>query len=172
MNVVNDSEELKFLVSRGNDFRLLRVMKSEPGEGFESPVLFESGGEGYFYVATTPSGSSGFVTEAIFWIAPDSSLHSVGFEQAGRVFENQLRDGEMVLTGGPGIIFSNQGLEFEFLIARPEDPHCCPTGGTITGSYRIVGGKQYNPATKQYSCTFKIVPDTYQRDTSSDVAMR
>lgn len=170
MNVLNDSEELKFLAPEGNQYRLLHKMKSAPGEAFETPVLFEAGGESFFYVSTTPSGSSGFVTESIFWFAPDSRLHPIGFEQAGQVFESLVEDGEMVLGGGPGIIFSDQGLQFEFAIARAEDPHCCPTGGVVTGFYRIVGEKNYDPATKQYTCTFNIVPDVFQRDTSSDLA--
>jgi len=170
MNVLNDSQELKFLAPEGNQYKLLHKMKSEPGEAFEIPVLFESGGEAYFYVSTTPSGSSGFVTESIYWIAPDSSLHPIGFEQAGQVFESLVQDGDIVLTGGPGIVFSDQGLQFEFAIARAEDPHCCPTGGTVTGFYRIDGEKKYDPATKQYTCTFNIVPDVFQQDTSTDLA--
>jgi hypothetical protein len=134
---------------------------------FEKFIHFQENGEHFIYASTPPEGSGAFTTEAVFWIAPDGTTHPVVFEHAGRAYENQVNEGESILTGGPGILFSRGSLRFEFFIANEGDFHCCPTAGKISGTYKIVGEESFDPETKEYSCTFKLVPGRYKREISS-----
>jgi hypothetical protein len=144
--------------------RLLHTLKSQTGLPFEKFIRFRQNEESFIYGSTSPEGSGAFMTEAIFWIAPDGALHPIVFEHAGRAYENHVTEREFILTGGPGIEFSNGRLRFEFFIAKKGDPHCCPTAGKISGVYKIIGEKNFNPKSGQYSCTFKLVVDRYKRD--------
>ena len=134
---------------------------------FEKFIHFQENGEHFIYASMTPEGSGGFMTETVFWIAPDGATHPIVFEHAGRAYENKMKEGEFLLTGGPGILFSKRSLRFEFFIANKGDFHCCPTAGKISGTYKIVGGKNFDPETKKYSCTFKLVPARYKREIAS-----
>lgn len=146
----------------GKDHKLVYTVKADEGETLQKPVLFPFHGEYFLYVSTSPEGSGAFVTENVFWIAPDLTFHPVVFQHAGREYESWVKTGEIVLTGGPGIVFSHGQLRFEFEVARDGDPHCCPTGGRVTGTYKITGDKWYKPA-GGYGCNFKIVVDQYNR---------
>jgi hypothetical protein len=140
------------------------AMRSESGVAYEKFIHFQQNGEHFIYATTAPEGSGAFMNEAIFWIAPDRTLHPVVFEQAGRAYENRVNQEEFVLTGGPGILFSEDGLRFEFFIANKGDSSCCPTAGKISGTYKVIGEENFDPKSKNYHCTFKLVADKYKRD--------
>lgn len=145
----------------------LHSMTSESGVLFETFIHFQENGESFLYASTPPEGSGAFLTEAVFWIAPDNTIHPVAFENAGETYQNKVREGEFILTGGPGIIFANDGLQFEFQIANKGDFSCCPTAGKMRGTYKLVGEKRFDRVLKEYSCTFKLVVDRYETDTVS-----
>jgi hypothetical protein len=142
------------------DGTLLLTMKSD---AFEMPVLFHYHGENFVHVSTTPVGSGGFVTDTIFWIAPDATMHEIEFESAAEAYEDKAGAEETVLTGGDGVNCTGGKLKFEFYIANDADPHCCPTAGKVTGNYEIVGKKKFDPITNLYSSTFKMVAKQYSR---------
>jgi len=151
--------------------RLRHPMKSETGVPFETFIQFQENGEYFLYASTPPEGSGAFMTEAIFWIAPDGTVHPIVFEHAGRAYENQVNEGEFILTGGPGVVFSNGVLRFEFFIADKADPRCCPTAGKISGTYKVIGKENFDPESKEYSCTFRVVVDNYKRDILSSAEL-
>jgi hypothetical protein len=140
--------------------KLLLTMNSD---GFETPVLFHYHGENFVHVSTTPEGSGGFVTDTIFWIAPDATMHEIEFQSAAEAYERQAGAEETVLTGGNGVNCTGGKLKFEFYIANNGDPHCCPTAGKVTGNYEIVGKRKFDPITSLYSSTFKMVAKQYSR---------
>jgi hypothetical protein len=154
---LHEGQVLNFRSSTG---RQLETMKSD---GFEKPVLFHYQGEYFVHVATVPEGSGGFVTDTIFWIAPDATMHGIDFEDAAEAYEQKVDAEEVVLSGGSGVNYSRGELKFEFYIANKADPHCCPTAGKVTGNYQIVGEKKFDPVTRQYSSSFKMVPTQYLR---------
>lgn len=142
------------------DAKWLMTLKSQ---GFEKPALFLYHGEPFVHVSTTPSGSGAFVTDTVFWIAPDATMHEIDFQDAAEAYEDKVDGEEVVLTGGSGVNCAGGNLNFEFYIADMGDPHCCPTAGKVTGNYTIIGTKQFDPGTKQYSSTFKMVAIQYLR---------
>ena len=142
------------------DGKLLWTMNSE---GFEKPVLFSYHGENFVLVSTTPAGSGGFVSDTVFWIAPDATMHEIDFEDAAGAYEKNVDAQEMVLAGGSGVNCTGGRLTFEFYIANDGDPHCCPTAGKVTGNYEIVGKPKFNPLTKHFSSTFRMVATQYSR---------
>jgi hypothetical protein len=157
-----ENEVLSFRSSVGG--KLLKTMKSQ---GFEKPVLFRFHGENFVHVSTTPTGSGAFVTDSIFWIAPDSTMHEIEFESAAEGFEAMVDPQETVLNGSSGLICNQGKLRFAFYIANDADAHCCPTAGKVTGNYKIVGKKKFDPITKQYSSTFRMVVKEYLRTPTS-----
>ena len=163
---LHEGQVLNFRSSSG---RQLQTMKSD---GFEKPVLFHYQGENFVHVSTVPEGSGGFVTDTIFWIAPDATMHEIDFEDAVEGYEQKVDADEVVLFGGSGLNYSGGELKFEFYIANKADPHCCPTAGKVTGNYQIVGEKKFDPVTQQYSSNFKMVPTQYSRTpiTSGEMA--
>ena len=146
---------------------LIHSMKSEAGVAYEKFIAFQDNGEHFIYATTPPEGSGAFITEAIFWIAPDRTIHPVVFEHAGQSYENRVHSEEFVVTGGPGILFSKDGMRFEFLIANKGDSSCCPTAGKISGTYKVIGEENFDAELKKYSCTFKLVADKYEREFGS-----
>jgi hypothetical protein len=140
--------------------KLLTAMESD---GFEAPMLFQHQGESFIHVSTIPTGSGAFVIDTIFWIAPDGTMHEIEFENAAEAYEGKVNAQETVLTGGPGVYCAGNKLKFEFYIAHKADPHCCPTAGKVTGSYKIVGEKTFDTHTNLYSSTFKMVAGQYSR---------
>ena len=150
------------------DGKLLRVMESD---GFEAPVIFQQNGESFVHVSTIPTGSGAFVSDTIFWIAPDGTMHEIEFENAAEAYEDNVDVQEMVLTGGPGVFCTGNKLKFEFYIAHHGDSHCCPTAGKVTGSYKIVGEKKFDTNTNSYSSTFKMVAGHYSRTPVSSSEM-
>lgn len=142
---------------------IMQTIKVENEERLENGIPFEQNGEHFYYIATPPEGSGGFITETIFWAAPDGTLHPIIFNQAGEAYEGLVNKGEFILTGGAGILFAAGKLRFKFFIANEGDAHCCPTAGKISGTYKMVGAKQFDPGSKQYSCTYRLLAETYKR---------
>lgn len=157
-----ENEMLSFRPSGGGE--ALMTMKSN---GFDRPVLFRHHGENFIHVSTTPAGSGAFVTDSIFWIAPDATMHEIGFQSASEAYEDKAGVQETVFTGGSGVSCTGGKLKFEFYIANDGDSHCCPTAAKVTGNYEIVGNMQFDPIAKQYSSTFKMVARQYLRTTIS-----
>lgn len=132
-------------------------------DGFKAPMLFQEQGESFIHVSTIPTGSGAFVSDTIFWIAPDGTMHEIEFENAAEAYENKVNAQETVLTGGPGVYCTGNKLKFEFYIAHKADPHYCPTAGKVTGNYKIVGEKAFDSNTNLYSSTFKMMAGHYSR---------
>jgi hypothetical protein len=76
---IGENEVLSF---RSADGKVLKTMTSDR---FERPVLFRYHGENFVHVSTTPAGSGGFVTDTIFWISPDATMHEIEFENAAEL---------------------------------------------------------------------------------------
>lgn len=161
--ISKDREDPKIFTPIDDGSLSLLTMKAEDGMPFEKFVRFKANGEPFIYASTAPEGSGAFMTEDIFWIAPDRTIHPVVFQHAGRDYENKVTEGEFVLTGGPGILFYKGRLLFEFLIANTADAMCCPTAGRISGTYKMVGKKAFDTPSKKYSSTFKLVVDRCTR---------
>ena len=153
-----ETDVLTFRLSTGG--KLLKTMDSDR---FEMPVLFHYNRENFIHVSTVPAGSGAFVTDTIFWIAPDATMHEIEIESAAETYGKKVNAEETVLTGASSVNCSGGKLKFQFYIANDSDSHCCPTAGKVTGNYKILGQKKFDPITKQYSSTFKMVVKGYSR---------
>lgn len=151
------------LLWRKNDtgnFELISKVLSEKGESFAKPDIFTIDQYSFVNLSTEPSGSGGFVREVIYWLAPDRSLHEVRFQPASEIYENMLASGEIVLSGGEKEFFvDGNAMRFQFWLAEPGDPHCCPTGGSVTGTYKLSGSPDYDSVRRQYQANFVVTVD-------------
>ena len=147
----------------GRDFRLAHKIESFAGETFQKPELFKVNEFEFINITTEPAGSAGFVNDTMLWIAPDGTLHEVEFRQASEVYEGLAEPGQIALTGGEKEFFYEDGtMKFEFALAAHGDPHCCPSGGIVSGNYKLVGEPKFDNFTRKYKSNFQLKIDDFQ----------
>jgi hypothetical protein len=138
------------------------------GETFEKPYTFTFEGFQFLNISTSPSGSGGFVQENIFWVAPDNSIYPVDLQLASETYENLASPNEIILNGGDKEFFvQDNQMKFEFWLAHEGDPHCCPTAGTVTGTYKVVGKPKYDFFERKYVGKLEIQIDQFQHSSGS-----
>jgi hypothetical protein len=153
-------ETLIFWMKKEPGYEFGYKIESGLGEVFSKPVLFTISNNNFVNVSTEPNGSGGFVADRFLWFAPDGTVHAVEFQQASEVYEHLAKSDEVILTGGEKEFFyDGDEMKFEFWLARQGDPHCCPSGGTVTGTYKLVGDSKYDSFTRQYQANFQIMVD-------------
>lgn len=126
------------------------------------PGAFGHGNERFIHLELRIPGTAFLHEDTFFWIAPDLTLHKVGFQAAPEGYLNQLKKGEGIWKGEMNK-FTNDKMEFEFFIWNEGDGNCCPTAGHVKGEYKLVGERKFDPARKTWSADFRIVPATYTR---------
>ncbi len=147
----------------GDKYQVLKTLSEDPEDGsFGRVSSFSVRNEPFLYVPSLFNGTGGIMKEVIFWIAPDDTLHEIGFESARDAYTGQLKEGEAISKSAINR-FSVDALQFELYIWNERDPNCCPTAGKVTGTYKLVGDRTYDPVTKKYGANFKVVVDQYRR---------
>jgi hypothetical protein len=153
-------EVLLIWVKKAQGYELAHKMESGPGEMFSKPILFTANNFKFMNISTEPNGSGGFVFDQFLWFAPDGTAHAIEFQQASEVYEKLADSNEVILTGGEKEFFYDEDrMRFEFWVAREGDPHCCPSGGTVTGTYKLVGAPEFDSFTRRYQPNFQILVD-------------
>ena len=162
-------KEILLIWNKDRDkFRLAGKRQSFTGERFEKPVLFEVNEHRFLNISTEPTGSGGFVSDVILWLAPDGTLHEVEFEQASGIYETSAASDEVVMTGGEKeFFFEDNQMNFQFWLAQQGDPHCCPSGGVVQGTYKLEGSPKFDSFSRQYRPDFKIIIDNMQHSPES-----
>jgi hypothetical protein len=146
-----------------DQFSLAGKQESFSGETFDKPLLFEVNNYKFLNISTEPYGSGGFVSDTILWLAPDHTIHEVEFEQASGIYESRVASDQVILTGGEKeFFFEEDQMAFQFWIAQQGDPHCCPSGGIVQGTYKLEGSPKFDSFSKEYRADFKILVDQLQ----------
>jgi len=102
-------------------------------------------------------GTANSVEEHIFVIDREGQLTEVDFTPAPDSFTPYLGAGEGIWKGEINN-FTDDTLSFEFYIWNSDDANCCPRGGKVTGSYRLLPPDESSPE-KGY----RIIMDRYER---------
>lgn len=153
-------EILLLWVKKPEGYEFAYKLESGIGESFNKPILFAASNFHFVNISTEPTGSGGFVVDQFLWFAPDGSVHPVEFQQASEVYEGLAKSDEVLLTGGEKEFFYQDGeMKFEFWLGREGDPHCCPSGGMVAGTYKLVGAPKYDSFTRRYKANFQILVD-------------
>jgi hypothetical protein len=153
-------ETFVFWIKKDRGYELAYKLESGLGELFSKPVLFTISKNNFVNISTEPNGSGGFVADQFLWFAPDGTVHALDFQQASEVYEHLAKSDEVILTGGEKEFFYDEDqMKFEFWLARRGDAHCCPSGGTVTGTYKLVGDSKYDSFTRKYKAHFQITVD-------------
>ena len=163
---------LVFWREAGSELVLIRQVLSEKGESYLKPEIFKLNEYTFVNISTEPAGSGGFVADSIYFLAPDGSMHEVPFQQASEIYEQLAASDQTILTGGEREFYvEDSTMKFAFWIAQPGDPHCCPSGGPVTGTYRLTGSPNYDSFSRSYRPNFNIVVDQIEtREGSAEVA--
>ena len=110
-----------------------------------------------FHVTEVEYGTGHFNKEHIFSINVSGDLVKVEFTPASSTYQTRLNPNEGIWKGEVNK-FSEQGLFFEFYIWNKGDANCCPSGGKVTGEYKIV-------ETEFGSQRYKIFANKFKRET-------
>ena len=145
----------------GTRYRLIRTIEFDQGDpalgGYERPESLRLQGEYFIHTMLLMSGTGYLHEDTILWIAPDGTLHDVKFVSPADAYKSQLKKDEGVWKGERNE-FSSAGASFTFDVWKEGDANCCPSGNQVTGRYKLVGQKRYDPATKRWSARFQIAP--------------
>ena len=162
------TDHLTVWIAKERGYEASYSFDSGIGETFEKPDTFTIDGFHFLNISTSPSGSGGFVQENIFWVAPDDSVHPVDLQPASETYENLASPDEIILNGGEKEFFvQDNQMKFEFWLAHEGDPHCCPTAGIITGTYKLVGKPKYDFFERKYVGKLEIQIDQFQHSSAS-----
>jgi hypothetical protein len=157
------TDRLTVWMAKERGYEPLYSFDSGIGETFEKPNTFTVDGFHFLNISTSPSGSGGFVQENILWIAPDNSIHPVDLQLASETYENLASPDEIILNGGEKEFFvQDNQMKFEFWLAHEGDPHCCPTAGVVTGTYKLAGKPKYDFFERKYTGKLEIQIDQFQ----------
>lgn len=167
----NRADLLAFWKKDGSRYKLIRIFRGPAFGpdfgGFTPPKVFHYNGDTFVDVDLSFSGTSMQHQETILWIAPDLTLHNVRFQPAADLYKDKLKRGESIQDGEDDE-FKNNNLTFSFGLWGPDDAHCCPTAGFVSGKFKLVGQKKYDAAKKKWSCNFSIIPYGYTRHPMSE----
>jgi len=154
-----------------NRYRIVQAMEAEleVDESFRQPTLFtpkgEPPGENVKFLDIVNVGRR-FADETVYAIDTDAGeLRPVDIESPETWYRPQVHTGEDTVTGG-NVFVDGQEPGFEFYIAKPKDPSCCPSAGQVTGTYKIVKEVQPPPDQdpgKPAVINWKFVPATAVR---------
>jgi hypothetical protein len=122
---------------------------------------FRLSGEYFVHLMLLYSGTGYSHTDAFLWIAPDGTLQQVTFVEPAKAYRG-LGKGEGVWKGEVNE-FRDDDATFRFGVWREGDANGDPTGGQVTGHYKLTGSKQYHSETKRWSQDFQIAPTDFTR---------
>ena len=109
------------------------------------------------HISEVSNGSGAITSEYVFEVVFDGhlNLRDVSLLSAVQAYQSSLREGERIRQDAH-ITFTSEGLFCVFYIWNGEDPNCCPSGGKVFGTYKIVQDKGKEGR-------LSIVPDTFER---------
>jgi HEAT repeat protein len=157
-----------------NKYQRLFVQETGSENRFEKPEVFSS------KVLVTGQGKEHYDT-ALFLNLPlrrvwgdgegiDDNVFVLDHDQLRPVAiadaemdSKQLHRDETVWNGGLVNGFKDNDLGFGYTIWNNKDAHCCPTGGEVTGSYKVVKEMHYDAEKKDWVANWKMVVDTAER---------
>src|SRR5271157_709454 len=144
-------------------FQLSYETNSNSGTSEATYVVeaFHLSGEYFVHLMLLDSGTGYSHTDTFLWIAPDGTLQRVRFVEPAKAYRG-LGKGEGVWKGEVNE-FRDDDATFRFGVWREGDANGDPTGGQVTGHYKLTGGKQYHSEAKQWSQDFQIVPADFTR---------
>jgi HEAT repeat protein len=149
----------------GDRFVLIKEIDSEESEpevaAYEEPEGFRMSGEYFIHLMLRFSGTGFMHNDTFLWIAPDATLHETKFVNPVEQYRG-LRQGEGVWKGELNQ-FHDDACTFRFGIWKDGDGNCCPSGGEVTGQYKLIGHSSYNSETKKWFADFQIVPADFTR---------
>jgi len=121
----------------GDLYRRLNMMQVEDAEtaSYELPDILRYNGDNFIHVTLVYSGTGHSVTESVFAIGSENTLAEVVFPNVVGV-NVELKPGEGVWKG-VSTKLSDDKLEFEYYIWNEGDANCCPTAGSVTGTFKI-----------------------------------
>ena len=156
---------LRLWSPEGGRYRLL-ANREAPSETVEGPTLspFEATAfrfevdrstELFIHVMASHSGTAEDHDDWVWRVRTDNSLEDVEFVRPRDAYRARLKEGEEI-EKGETYRFRDGEASFEFYVWYPDDPHCCPTAGKVTGTFAI--------ARRKGSSRFTMAPAAFKRE--------
>jgi HEAT repeat protein len=152
-----------------NRYKIVQAMEAEleVDESFRQPTLFtpkgEPPGENVKFLDIVNVGRR-FAEETVYAVDTNADeLRPVDIPSPETWYRPQLHPGEDTVTGG-NVFVDNQEPGFEFYLAHPKDPDCCPSGDLVVGTYKIVEDvQQSDDPRKPPTINWQFIPATAER---------
>lgn len=146
-------------------YRFIDMIESDGGDyhgSIAKPVIFHFGGETFIYIENYSSGNGGWHDDSVYVVTGGGELQPVDFVGPVKECYSLLRKGETIMNGVYNYM-ADDTMSFAFDIWEKDDSHCCPTGGTIEGTYKLEKSSAYDPVTRGRKTSYRIVVDRFQR---------
>ncbi|GEM_PF-3075709 len=146
-------------------FQHLETFESEAGDyhgNFDKPVVFHLNSETFIYIQINSSGNGGYHDDSVYVVTDRGELQHVEFIQIENECNNLLKQDETIMNGVMNTIVDDT-LSFSLGIWEKGDAHCCPTGGSIEGMYKLEKTKIDDPATRKETMSYRIILGDYER---------
>lgn len=148
-------------VKRGKDEYHLLLELQAGFSYFEKPNIFWYGSNGkkehLIQLTEVMPGTGHYITEHIYAVNWKGGLVKVAFTPAPKSFTTNLNKDEGIWKGETNRL-SKEGLSFEFYIWNKGDANCCPTGGKVSGKYKLTVKEYFSEK------SYEMVMDTYERE--------
>jgi HEAT repeat protein len=156
-----------------NKYQRLAVQQSELDSHFEEPEVFSSKvlvrGRGREHYESSLFVNLPLHRYSADWDGIDDNVFAVDHDQLRPVeiqdaveYSKKLRHGESTWNS-LGNKFSDNALEFGFVIWEAHDCHACASGGEVDGTYKVVKEMSYDAQKKDWVAGWKMVVDTAKR---------
>ena len=158
-------DQLNIWKKYNQGFRHIDTFESEGGDyhgDFDKPVVFHLNGETFIYIQINSGGNGGYHDDSMYVITERKELRHVEFIRVDKQCNNLLKEGETIMNGVDNTI-ADDTLSFFLGIWEKDDAHCCPTGGSIEGTYKLEKIKTYDPILRREKVSYRIVVGDYSR---------
>ena len=158
-----------------DEYQKINVMDADPGnqEHFHVPITFratvqvttadgQQSEEREFFVEIPVEWYRGG-EERVFAVDGDG-WHSVEIESPNEMVSDPKQIALKYQTSGGPDLGSYHQLDWSYLVSNEGDAMCCPSGGEVSGTYKIVQDRAQNPP------TWKMVVATAKFSGESDAA--
>lgn len=122
-------------------FRLLKQVRAGQSWIKEPTAVWYTPGEDtkrwhkFIHITQVHLGTGHFITEYVF-VVERQHLREVIFVRAPETLKGIIGDSQGIWKG-EGNTFSRDEITFGTHVYNEKDGNCCPTGGTITGTYKV-----------------------------------
>lgn len=124
------------------------------GSHYDEFQIFKYGDNHFVKLLEELPGSGLYTEETVFCVLPDNTWQKIPFDRADNGYIKGLKKNQYVRKAYSN--FTDNEMNYTVTIANENDPNCCPSGGSIYGTYNLTGKMTLNKNKNIYDTSFII----------------